>query len=138
MNYAIIALGGQQHQITVGQIIQVPNLNKQPGDKFELSEVLLLNQDDQITVGTPYLPDCKIQLEVVENLKGKKVRVYKYKAKSRYNKTLGFRPQLTHVKVTQIGTIATESKPKSTKAKPATPKTTTKKTVKKTAVKTAK
>jgi large subunit ribosomal protein L21 len=126
MNYAIIALGGQQHQITEGQVIEIPHLDSNQSDKIELSEVLLLNFNDQITVGTPYIPNCSVELEVVTHLKGIKTKVFKYKSKSRYHKTMGFRPSLTQLKVVKI---VTGDQPK--KEVVAKKTVTTKKTVKK-------
>ncbi|MFA6603013.1 MAG: 50S ribosomal protein L21 [Candidatus Shapirobacteria bacterium] len=129
MNYAIIALGGQQHQLTEGQVFQIPHLESNQSDKIELTEVLLLSFNDQITVGTPYVPNCSVQLEVVNHLKGLKTKIFKYKAKSRYHKTMGFRPSLTELKVIKIST-GDQPKKEAVAKKTVTSKKTVKKVVK--------
>lgn len=102
MNYAIIALSGRQYKVSAGQIITIDRL---PGKKnFEIKEVLLTNIDGQIKIGTPYV-DAKVSFETIGNLRGPKIRVSKFKAKSRYRKTIGFRADLTKIKVLKISEV---------------------------------
>jgi len=98
--YAVIGLKGHQYKVTEGQEIVVDSM---VGAKPE-PRVMLLVDGDKVKVGKPTLPLVKIKLKEVAALeKGKKVTVVKYKAKSRYRRKMGFRPQLTRLLVEKIG-----------------------------------
>jgi large subunit ribosomal protein L21 len=102
MKYAVIALSGSQFKITENQKLSIDNLNLKEGDKSNTDQVLLVADDKNIKVGTPTVKDAKVEFTVVKNYKGKKVRVFRYKAKSKYRKTKGFRPQLTEIQISKI------------------------------------
>ncbi len=97
MDFAVIRLAGKQHVVSVGSIIEIT------GDPTKI-EVLLLSQNDIVSVGTPVLENVKVGTEVVFTGKGEKIRVAKFKAKSRYRKVMGFRPLITKVRILSIGT----------------------------------
>lgn len=99
--YAVIRLQGQQFLVTEGAEILVGKL----GDlKNVVGEVLLFAEDDKVKVGKPVLKDVSLKLKVIEPLvKGEKVDVYHFKAKSRYKKHTGFRPQYSKVLIEKIG-----------------------------------
>ena len=102
MKYAVIAISGTQLRIEENQKLSVDNLNLKEGEKSTTDQVLLTANDDKIKVGTPTVKDAKVEFEVLKNYQGKKLTVFKYKSKSRYRKTTGFRPQLTDIKITKI------------------------------------
>ena len=102
MKYAVIAISGSQFKVEENQKISVDNLNLKEGEKSSTDQVLLTANDDKIKVGTPIVKDANVEFEVVKNYKGEKLTVFKYKSKSRYRKTTGFRPQLTDIKITKI------------------------------------
>jgi len=102
MKYAVIAISGTQFKVEENQKISVDNLNLKEGDKKIIDQVLLTVDGDKIEVGTPTIKDAKVEFEVLKNYKGNKLTVFKYKSKSRYRKTTGFRPQLTDIKITKI------------------------------------
>lgn len=115
-DYAIVSLSGRQYKISVGDKITVDNLSKNPGDKLTISEVLLARTRDKILVGQPYIENHPVVAKVVNNQKGEKLHVSKYKAKSRYRKTIGFRAQQTVIQIESIGGIReNEPAPKETK-----------------------
>ena len=66
-------------------------------------EVLLTVVDDKVTVGTPLVKDAKVTVKILDQVKGEKIHVYKFKAKSRYRKHTGFRAKLTKVLVEKLG-----------------------------------
>ena len=102
MQYAIIKTGGKQYKVSVGDTLNVELL----GDvkTFVFDEVLLVVDGEKVEVGKPVLKDVKVDLKVVKDVeKGVKMEVYHFKAKSRYRKHTGFRPQFTRVKVAKIG-----------------------------------
>ncbi len=98
MNYAIIRLGGKQYKIEEGREIIVDKIN---GDKLEY-EVLMLVNEGKFKLGTPIVKGAKIILKKLGEEKGEKLYVKKYKAKSRYRRKMGFRPQLTRLLVEKI------------------------------------
>lgn len=104
MRYAIISFAGQQYRISEGDEIVLPG--PQEVKKLDFDKVLLLVDGDKVMVGTPTVSGAKIDGEVVEVEKGKKINVSIYKAKSRYRKHKGARPIYTRVKITKISSPA--------------------------------
>ena len=96
---AVIKVGGKQYYVTNGQEIYVEKIDAKAGDKVVFKEVLMLDAK----VGNPYLTDVTVEGEVVKHGKPKKIRGYKYKAKSRSNRnTQGHRQPYTLIKITKI------------------------------------
>ena len=134
--YAIIETGGKQYRVTEGDLVTIEKLKAEVGEKITFDKVLVCGNGADLKVGTPYV-DEKVFGEVIENGKGEKVVIYKYKAKKDYRKKQGHRQPFTTVKITGIGSAkAGNSTPKATaapKAKPKTEKKAEPKTEKKTA-----
>jgi large subunit ribosomal protein L21 len=102
MSYAIIQLQGKQHRVSVGDQLTVDRLENDDNTKLIVTDVLLTNVDDKVTVGAPFVKNASVELQVIEKTKGEKIRVYKYKSKSRYRKTRGHRQAQTVVTVTAL------------------------------------
>lgn len=102
MKLAVIKTGGKQYVVRPGEEIVVDNLNIEAGKSVELDLLALLdNEKLLVDLGTPFL-QSKAKATVIENLKGDKIRVSRFKAKTRYRKTKGFRAQLTKLKIDVI------------------------------------
>ena len=99
--YAIIATGGKQYKVSEGDIVKVELLGVNAGDKYTFDQVLLVGGDD-VKVGAPTVAGASVEADVIDNVKGKKVIVYKYKRKSGYHKKNGHRQQYTAVKIKKI------------------------------------
>ena len=99
--YAIVATGGKQYKVAKGDVIDVEKLDAQPGDKVELS-VLLVNDGTTTIVDPAQLQDKKVTAEVVDQHKGEKVLVFKLKKRKRYHRTKGHRQSLTKIKVVEL------------------------------------
>ena len=99
--YAIIKNGGKQYKVQEGDYLNLDKLDAQPKDTVEVNEVLAVN-DGEIKIGTPYVEGAKVELEVVSQLKGKKVIIFKKRRRKDSKLKKGFRKQLTRVKVTKI------------------------------------
>jgi len=99
--YAVIKIGGKQYKVSEGDTIEVQKLNSKDG-KIEFGEVLLLASDGKVKIGNPTVSKAKVTGKILENKKGKKVRVAKFKAKSRYRRVMGFRPQISVVQIDKI------------------------------------
>jgi large subunit ribosomal protein L21 len=98
MKYAIIKIKGHQYKVSEGEEILVDRLGS---DKAE-PEVLLIVDGDKVQIGKPTLKEAKIKIKTLKEEKGEKIRVLKYKAKSRYRKVRGFRPQYTRLLIEKI------------------------------------
>ncbi len=98
--FAVIRIGGKQYRVTEGQEILVDKLTD---TKKVTPEVLLFVEGETVEVGTPVLEKAKVTVKVVAELeKGEKVDIFKYKAKSRERRHVGFRAQYTRLLVEKI------------------------------------
>lgn len=102
MNYAVIKTGGKQYKVSEGDLIEVDRLSGDKG-KISFNEVLLLVSEGKAKIGNPTLSGEKIDAELIENIKGDKIRVSKFKSKVRYRRVTGFRASLSKVKIGKIG-----------------------------------
>ncbi len=100
--YAIIKLAGKQFKVSEGDVFVIDRVKTKPGEKLTVDEVLLIKDDDELQVGTPTVKDAQVELEVEEEFRAKKIRVAKYKAKSRYRRVRGHRQHKSKVKVLSI------------------------------------
>lgn len=82
--------------------MEVDRLSSPNKKDIIFSEVLLLVNDGQIKIGTPHVSGANVTGKVLDHLKGKKIRVSKFKAKARYRRAMGFRPSLTRVQIEKI------------------------------------
>jgi large subunit ribosomal protein L21 len=101
-DYAIVQTGGKQYRVQPGDTVRVESLSGDEGDTVELDDVLLVSRDGDVTVGSPTVPGARVTTEVVGQGKGKKVIVFKYKAKTRYRRKNGHRQHYTELKVVGI------------------------------------
>jgi len=109
--YAIIRSGGKQYRVQEGATIDVELLPTAEGERVELSDVLFLDEDGRVTVGTPTVAGVKVVAEVVSHGRGPKIIVFKYKAKTRYRKKTGHRQSFTRLAIQRIQVGEEEEKP---------------------------
>lgn len=115
--YAVIETGGKQYRVQEGDIITVEKLNAAVGDVVAFDKVLVLGEGKDIKVGTPYVGTA-VTGTVVENGKGQKVIIFKYKAKKDYRKKQGHRQPYTMVKIESLtGAAPVKEAPKAEEAK---------------------
>lgn len=100
--YAIIETGGKQYRVQEGDEFRVEKLDGQSGDTIEFDKVLLVSDDNGVQVGKPLLEGAKVEGEILENGKAKKVIAFKYKAKKGYRKKKGHRQPFSKVKINSI------------------------------------
>lgn len=100
--YVIVEIAGQQFKVEKGQEIFVHRLDGQEGEKVEFPNVLLKDDDGQVTVGTPTVDSTKVSASIVEHLQGDKVIVFKKKRRKGYQVKNGHRQQLTRIKIDGI------------------------------------
>lgn len=99
--YAIIATGGKQYKVSEGDVIRVEKLGVEAGETYTFDQVLLVS-GDEMKIGAPFVENATVEADVIDNVKSKKVVVYKFKRKTGYHKKKGHRQQLTAVKITKI------------------------------------
>lgn len=104
MPFAVIQTGGKQHRVQPGQTIDVEKLPIEEGQTVELTEVLLVADDNGIRQGQPLVEGAKVVARVLKQTKGPKIIVFKYKPKVRYRKKTGHRQQLTRLAIEDIVT----------------------------------
>lgn len=100
--HAVVQAGGKQYLVVKGMEIIVDNLNQNVDDIIELPALMTFDQETAgVQLGTPTLKTA-VKAQVMENMKGDKVRIAKFKSKVRFRKLGGFRAQLTRLKITSI------------------------------------
>src|SRR5438552_3449364 len=100
--YAIVNINGIQTRVTPDEVIEVPRLASDPGQSLTFEQVLLVADGDTITVGQPYLSGASLTAEVLEHLRGPKLRIFKMKRRHDYRRRRGHRDELTRLRVTAI------------------------------------
>ncbi len=101
-NYAIAEIGSSQYLIEPGQEVDIDKIPGKEKEKVKFERILLIKSDGKVQLGQPTIAKAYIEATIVKQFKGDKVRVATYRAKSRYRRVVGFRPQLTRVKITKI------------------------------------
>lgn len=99
--YAVIATGGKQYRVTEGQSLKIEMLDAKIGDKIELP-ALMAFKDKKLVIGTPHIDNHKVQLEVINHGRGKKIKILKMRRRKHYRKQMGHRQYFTEVKVIAI------------------------------------
>jgi large subunit ribosomal protein L21 len=103
MKYAIVVSGGKQYKAVPGEIIQVDKLPNEVKDKVVLDEVLFIaDGDKKISIGTPTIKGAKVETTVADQIKGPKIRVFKYKPRVHYRRRQGHRQLYTLLEVKKI------------------------------------
>lgn len=100
--YAVIETGGKQYKVEVGQTVDVERLPAEIGETLDLGRVLMVSAEDGLRVGNPVVSGASVRASVVEHGKGKKIIVFRYKAKTRYRKKTGHRQGFTRLAIESI------------------------------------
>ena len=100
--FAIIETGGKQYKVNEGDIIFVEKLNVEEAATINFEQVLAVLDGENTKIGTPVVEGAKVEAKVVKNGKGKKITVFKYKAKKNEKKKIGHRQPYTKVEITKI------------------------------------
>ena len=100
--YAVIRSGGKQYRVAPGQTIRLESLPGDVGAKIQLGDVLLVENEGNIQIGTPLVANAKIEATVLERDRAKKVLIFKKKRKKQYRRTQGHRQDYTTVRIENI------------------------------------
>ena len=101
--YAIVKTGGKQYKVAVGDVVEVEKLDGKPGAELSFPALLVVDGDD-VTTDAAKLAKVSVLGKVVDQTKGPKIRIHKFKNKTGYHKRQGHRQKLTRVEVTEIKT----------------------------------
>ena len=121
--YAVIESCGRQYKVSEGDVVFFEKLNVEEGKEITFDNVVLLSENEKVQVGNPYVKGVKVEGKVVSHGKGKKIIVFKMKAKKNERTKQGHRQPYTKVEITAIKTAAkkaekaekTEKAPKASK-----------------------
>lgn len=100
MKIAVVKTGGKQYKVKAGDKLKVEKLVSEEGKTIKL-DTLLIADEDNVEVGTPQLKD-QVEAKVIRQFRDKKIRVVKYKNKTRYHKVYGHRQHLTELEIVKI------------------------------------
>jgi len=102
--FAVIRTGGKQYKVTEGETldIELVDFPAEGAKKITISDVLMVGNGDTFSVGNPLLSGASVGLELVDEVKAKKVIAYKYRRREGYHRTVGHRQKLSSVKITAI------------------------------------
>ena len=100
--YAVILTGGKQYKVQEGEKLEIEKLDREVGDTVDFDQVLLIEQGQEVKIGTPYLEGAKVSAEVIDQDRAKKIHIIKFKRRKHHMKQMGHRQYFTTVKVTSI------------------------------------
>ena len=100
--YAIIEACGRQYKVEENTTVFFEKLDEEEGKKVTFDKVILVSDNGKVQVGNPYVKGVKVEGKVVSHGRGKKILVFKYKAKKNERKTRGHRQDYTKVEITSI------------------------------------
>lgn len=101
-NWAVIRTGGKQYKVQEGETLSVEKIEKKDGESVNFNEVLLINTEGTLKVGKPLVEKAIVKAKIVNTFRDKKIRVVKYKSKSRYTRTTGHRQTKTKILIEKI------------------------------------
>ncbi len=103
MAFAIIETGGKQYKVAEGDILDIEKLkDHKEGDSVIFDKVLLVDDGTTTKIGNPYVDGATVEVDLVEEGRGKKLHILKFKSKSRYKRRLGHRQSYAKISVNKI------------------------------------
>ncbi len=100
--HAVMETGGKQYRVTTGDVVQVEKYDGQVGDKIEIRSLLLLQDDQGITLDPEQMKNAKVVGEILQQGRDRKVVVFKKKRRKNYRRTQGHRQAFTRLKIVEI------------------------------------
>jgi len=100
--FAIVETGGKQYRVKKESVIEIEKISANPGDTIDFEKILLLAEGGDINAGTPYVEGAVVKATVMDQFRGKKIRVFKMKSKKRYRRLQGHRQYYTRVRIDDI------------------------------------
>ncbi len=104
--YAVIKTGGKQYKVQAGDTLKVEKLEAQEGKTIKISDVLMLVDGENVTVGTPYIKGTTVSAKVNSHGRGRKINVVKFRRRKHHRKHMGHRQAYTELSILDIKTKA--------------------------------
>ncbi len=114
--FAVIKTGGKQYQVSEGTVLKIEKLEAESGDQINFDEVLMVNDGSKTKLGTPLVEGAVVNADVLEQMRDRKVIIFKKKRRQNYRRKKGHRQHLTVVRITGIS-LDGKSAPKKDAAK---------------------
>ena len=100
--YAVLETGSKQYRVTAGDTLEVERLEVEAGQPVTLNQVLLVNNEGTVSVGTPTVAGATVTAEVVEHKRGPKLIAWKMRRRNGYHRKVGHRQELTVLRIKEI------------------------------------
>jgi large subunit ribosomal protein L21 len=100
--YAVLETGSKQYRVAAGDTLEIERLDAEAGQSFTFDRVLMVNNEGQISVGSPTVANAAIVADIVGHLRGPKTVAFKMKRRKGYHKTIGHRQELTKIRIKEI------------------------------------
>ena len=100
--YAVIKTGGKQHKVVEGEILKVEKLKASEGEPVDITDVLLIEKDGEVTLGSPFIEGAKVTAKILRHGKEDKVTIIKMKRRKDYRKKQGHRQNYSEIQIEQI------------------------------------
>ena len=100
--YAVIITGGKQYRVQVGEKLKVEKLSVEAGSELVLDQVLMVSNNDQVSVGSPLPSGAKVNATVLSQGRHDKIRIFKMRRRKHYQKHQGHRQYYTEIQITGI------------------------------------
>ncbi len=103
--YAVVEQGGKQYRVAEGDTLRIEKTEGTPGDEIVLDKVLLLQDQEQIRVGKPFLEDIRVRAEILGQRRAKKIIIFKFKRRKKYRKKNGHRQYYSGIRIKAIESV---------------------------------
>jgi large subunit ribosomal protein L21 len=100
--YAVIEAGGKQHKVELGQVLEVDLMQEESGSDHAFENVMLYVDGDDVQIGQPYIQNAKVVAEIVEEVKGEKVSILRFRRRKNSMRKIGHRQRYTRIKIKEI------------------------------------
>ena len=100
--YAVIEAGGKQHKVELGQVLEVYLMQEESGADHAFENVMLYVDGDNVQIGQPYIENAKVVAEIVEEVKGEKISILRFRRRKHSMRKIGHRQRYTQIKIKEI------------------------------------
>ena len=100
--YAVIEAGGKQHKVELGQVLEVDLMQEESGVDHAFENVMLYVDGDDVQIGQPYIENAKVVAEIVEEVKGEKVSILRFRRRKHSMRKIGHRQRYIQIKIKEI------------------------------------
>ena len=101
--FAIVEMGGKQYKVEEDQVIKVEKVSGEVGDRIQIDRILLLSDGDTVYAGDTLPSGAAVEAEVLEQMRDRKIHVFKYKRRKGYRRKIGHRQNMTKLMIKSIG-----------------------------------